>query len=77
MIYWTSPILVLTLLVFLLRLFFRSFVVNMCLSAVAVAFTVRGAKEYFKSLVPEDKRYLILYPIILFYVFLATYISMA
>jgi hypothetical protein len=77
MIYCTSPILLLTVVVFILRLFFRSFLLNMGLSVFAVAFTVRGAKEYFKSLVVEDKRYLILYPVVLFYVFLATYISMA
>lgn len=77
MIYCTSPILLLTLVVFILRLLFRSFLLNLGLSVLAVGFTVRGAKSYFQSLVPEDKRFLILYPVILFYVFLATYISMA
>jgi hypothetical protein len=77
MIYCTSPILILSFIIFLIRLFWHSFILNICLSAVAVAFTVRGAKSYFNSLVTEDKKYLILYPVMLFYVFVATYISMA
>jgi len=68
---------VLSFAVFIVRLFYHSFLLNIILSAVAVAFTLRGAHFYFRSLVGEDKKYLVLYPILLFYVFLATYISMA
>jgi len=76
-IYCTAPVLVLSFVVFLVRLLYHSFVLNIVLSLVAVAFTLRGANFYFRSLVGEDKKYLVLYPILLFYVFLATYISMA
>lgn len=77
LVYCTSPILLLAVLLTLLKLFVRSFLLNIALSLLAVAFTVRGAQGYFKSLVPTDKQYLILYPVVLFYVFLASYVSMA
>lgn len=76
-IYCTSPILILSFVIFIIRLFWHSFILNICLSVFAVTFTVRGAQLYFRELVREDKKYLVLYPVILFYVFLATYMSMA
>jgi hypothetical protein len=55
----------------------HSFLANLGLSIIAVAFTVRGTQIYFGGLVRADRKYLVLYPITLFYVFLAVYISMA
>lgn len=62
--------------VFVVRLFYHSFLLNLVLSAIAVSFTLRGAHFYISNLVSEDKKLLALYPVLLFYVFLATYISM-
>lgn len=75
--YCTAPILVLSLGIFLIRLAIHSFLLNLLLSTVAVVFTVRGTHIYFGSLVRADRKFLVLYPIALFYVFLAVYISMA
>lgn len=50
-IYCTAPILLLSLVVFIVRLVYHSFIVNLALSAVAVGFTLRGAQFYFRSLV--------------------------
>jgi hypothetical protein len=62
---------------FILRLFLKSFVLDLILGGVSVALTIRGTKGYFTSLVEHDKKRLMLYPVLLFYVFLATYIAMA
>lgn len=76
-IYCTTPILLVSAIIFVLRLLYYSFVINLILSILAVMFTLRGARYYFQSLVREDRRFLVLYPVLLFYIFLATYISMA
>lgn len=76
-IYCSAPIMAFSVVSFVLRLFLQSFVLDMVLAAGAVALTIRGTRGFFLSLVEEDKRRLMLYPVLLFYVFLATYIAMA
>ena len=61
----------------ILRFFLKSFLLDILLAAVAVTLTIRGTKGYFTSLVDQDKKRLMLYPVLLFYVFIATYIAMA
>ena len=76
-IYCSAPIMMFSIISFILRLIYKSFVIDLILGAIAVFLTIRGTKGYFTSLVDQDKKRLMLYPVLLFYVFLATYIAMA
>ena len=76
-IYCSAPIMIFSVVSFILRLFLKSFILDLVLAAGAVALTIRGTRGYFSSLVDNDKKRLMLYPVLLFYVFLATYIAMA
>jgi hypothetical protein len=50
-IYCTAPILVLAFVVFVTRLLYQSFLLNLGLSTIAIYFTLRGAQFYFRTLV--------------------------
>lgn len=76
-IYCSAPIMIYSIICFVLRIFVKLFIVDLVLAVVAVFLTIRGTKGYFTSLVDQDKKRLMLYPVLLFYVFLATYIAMA
>ncbi len=75
--YCTAPMAILSLLLLLVQLLYRRFLLNLLISGIAVAMTLRATRIYFESSVPENKKYLVLYPVALFYLFLAVYISMA
>lgn len=74
-IYCSTPIMFLSIAVFLLK-YFQSFFINLILAAGALAFVMRTNKGLFKSLVVADKQWLSLYPVFLFYTFMALFIAM-
>lgn len=53
-----------------------SFLLNLILAGGALAFVMRTNKGLFKSLVVADKQWLSLYPVFLFYTFMALFIAM-
>ncbi len=74
-IYCSTPIMLLSLAVFILK-FFHSFLINLLLAGGALAFVMKTNKGLFKSLIVADKQWLSLYPVFLFYTFMALFIAM-
>lgn len=75
-IYCSTPIMLLSVAVFLMNWVLGSFLVNLLLAGGALAFVMKTNKGLFKSFVVEDRQLLTLYPVFLFYTFMALFIAM-
>ena len=75
-IYCSTPIMFLSIIVFIMNLIFHYFFINLLLAVSALAFIIRSNKGLFKSLIAGDKQYLSLYPVFLFYTFMCLFIAM-
>lgn len=75
-IYCSTPIMFLSIAVFLMNITLKSFLLNLILAIAALLFTIRSNKGLFKSLVAGDRQILSLYPVFLFYTFMCLFIAM-
>jgi hypothetical protein len=75
-IYCSTPILLLAAGVFLMNWLLQSFLLNLLLAAGALAFVVQTNRGLFKSFIVQDRQLLSLYPVFLFYTFMALFIAM-
>ncbi len=74
--YCSSPIMLYSLMVFLMNMLIRSFFINLAMGIFALLFTLKCNLSYFQSLNSPDKQLLSLYPVLLFYTFICLFISM-
>lgn len=75
-VYCSTPIMLLSIAVFLMNVILHSFLLNLVLAGGALAFILKTNKGLFKSLVAEERQYLSLYPVFLFYTFMCLFIAM-
>ena len=75
-IYCSTPIMLLSIVVFIMNLLLHWFLLNLLLAVGALMFILRNNKGLFKSLVAGDRQYLSLYPVLLFYTFMCMFIAM-
>ena len=75
-IYCSTPIMLLSVVVFVMNILLHWFLINLLLAVGALAFILRNNKGLFKSLVAGDRQYLSLYPVLLFYTFMCLFIAM-
>ena len=75
-IYCSTPIMLLSIVVFLMNLMLHWFLLNLLLAVGALWFILRNNKGLFKSLVAGDRQYLSLSPVLLFYTFMCMFIAM-
>ena len=62
--------------VFLMNWLLQSFLANLLLAGAALAFVLKTNRGLFKSFIVEDRQLLSLYPVFLFYTFMALFIAM-
>lgn len=75
-IYCSSPIMILSIVVFFMNLILHWFLLNLLLAVGALVFIIRSNKGLFKELVNADRQILSLYPVFLFYTFMCLFIAM-
>lgn len=75
-IYCSSPVMLLSVGVFVSNWLLGSFLVNLLLAGGALGFVMRTNKGLFKTFIVQDRQLLSLYPVFLFYTFMALFIAM-
>lgn len=75
-IYCSTPIMVLSIAVFVMNLIVHSFLINLALGGTAMYFVLQRNKDLFNSMISGDKQFLTLYPVLLFYTFMCIFIAM-
>ena len=75
-IYCSTPIMVLSVVVFLLNLVLHWFLLNLLLGVGALVFTVKNNRGLFGYLMKGERENLSLYPVCLFYTFMCLFIAM-
>ena len=75
-IYCSTPIMMLAIVVFVMNILLHSFLINLMLAIGALVFILRSNKGLFESIVNKERQFLSLYPVLLFYTFMCLFISM-
>jgi hypothetical protein len=75
-IYCSTPIMLLSIVIFLMNILFKSFLLNLIFSIGSLLFVLKTNKGLFESFIPAERKLLGLYPVLLFYTFMCIFLAM-
>jgi hypothetical protein len=75
-IYCSTPVMLLSVAIFLMNEIIHSFILNLILAAGAIWFVARTNRKFFESFMPADRKLLGLYPVVLFYAYMCIFLAM-